>query len=283
MDSKTTDVQSEQPGALLFNLAAQLSPRFLHERSFAVRLGELCTNRFLLSVSVGEIPGGVREKILSVCRHMEMPSVQIELVGRHLSATRVLHLGFEERLKERFYKIYLEQDTPTAAVARKPILQHLGLKWDALNPSRHMLTRYTWYPALSVAAIRQRVSEICGIKGRTITEELIDFVVGPIAKWDLRFLEAAESGNSRRSFDLNLYDAGIRLADIKPFLVRMWDHYRVEPAKWQSVFEADCRETLGHLSGGVHRSGEQFFNVYYGRSTAVVKGEQLPRLRNRAL
>lgn len=258
-------------GAMLFDLASTLSPRFTHERSFAVRLGELCTNRFVLSVNVGEIPGGVREKVLCVCRQMEMPSVQIELVERHISATRVLHLGFEEGFKERLYKIYLEQDTPTALVARKPILQHLALKWDTLNPSRHMLTRYTWYPALSVAAIRQRVGEICGIDVRTIAEELIDFVVGPVAKWDLRYLEAVESGNSRRSFDLNLYDAGIRLADIKPFLVRMWDHFRIDPEKCKPIFEADCDETLGHLSGGIHREGKGFFNVYYGRKSNVIR------------
>jgi len=261
--------------ALLFDLAAKLSPRFVHERSFAVRSGELLTNRFVLSVNVAEILGGVRKKILSACGQMEMPSMQIELVERHLSATRVLHLGFEEGFKERLYKLYLEQDTPTVPVLGKPVLQHLAFKWDALNPSRHMLTRYIWYPALSATAIRERISEICAGEARAIATELTDFVVGPIAKWDLRYLEAAEIGNPRRSFDLNLYDGGMPLADIKPFLVRMWEHYCVEPAKWQPVFEADCNETFGHLSGGIHRNGEEFFNVYYGKTTVASGSNKL--------
>ncbi len=254
-------------GALLFNLAAKLSPRFAHERSFAVRSGELRTNRFVLSLSVAEIPGGVRERILDACGQMKMPSAQIETVGRHLSTTRFLHLGFEGGNEERLYKIYLEQETPVSPATGKPILQHLAFKWDELNPSRHMLTRYTWYPTLSVAAIHERISGICSTEARAIARQLIDSVVGPVAKWDLRYLEAEEAGNSRRSFDLNLYDAGMRLAEIKPSLMRMWEHYRIESAKWQPVLASDWDETLGHLSGGVHRNGEDFFNVYYGRKS----------------
>jgi hypothetical protein len=257
--------QANQSGALLFNLAAEMSPRFGYERSFAVRLGELCPNRFVLSVNVAEIPGRVEAKVLGVCGRMKMPSAQIELVKRHLTGTQVLHLGFEEAFNGRLYKIYLEQDTPSASVAKKPILQHIAMKWDALNPSRRMFTRYTWYPALSVAMIRDRISKICTSEARMIAEALIDFVVGPVVKWDLRYLEATETGNPRQSFDLNLYDAGLTLGDIRPFLMRMLEYYRVEPAKWQPLFEADCDETLGHLSGGIHRDGEEFFNVYYGR------------------
>ena len=253
--------------ALLFNLAAKLSPRFAHERSFAVRSGELRTNRFVLSVSVAEIPGRIRERILDACGQMKMPLTQIEAVGRHLPTTRFLHLGFEAGNEDQLYKIYLEQETPMSPATGKPILQHLAFKWDSLNPSRHMLTRYTWYPALSVAAVHERIRGICSAEAGLIAGQLIDSVVGSVAKWDLRYLEAEEVENSRRSFDLNLYDAGMRLAEITPVLMRMWEHYRIETAKWQPVLESDSGETLGHLSGGVHRNGEDFFNVYYGRKS----------------
>ena len=140
-------------GALLFDLAASLSPRFAHERSFAVRAGELRTNRFVLSVRVAEIPGRVRERILDVCGELKMPSAQIEAVETHLPTTRVLHLGFEAGNEEQLYKVYFEQETPAAPAVGKPIVQIWGFKWDVLNPRRRMLTQYTWYPALSVAAI----------------------------------------------------------------------------------------------------------------------------------
>src|ERR1700683_205232 len=120
-------------GKLLFDLAAQLSPRFAHERSFAVRPGGIFADRFLLSLSMAEIVGGVSERILGACAQMNMPSVQIQLIRQYLPTTHFLHLAFEAAKKEKFYKLYLEQDTPPAPSSRKAILQYLGCKWDISN------------------------------------------------------------------------------------------------------------------------------------------------------
>jgi len=160
--------------ALLFELAAKLSPRFGHERSFAVRPGGVYANRFLLSVGLAEIPGDMHEKILEVCGQMRMPPTQVELVKRHLPTTRFLHLGFEEGFRGSIYKIYLEQNTPAVPPAGKAILQHCGFKWDAANPDWQVLTRYAWYPALSLAEIRQRIDEVCVREAhRGIARELL--------------------------------------------------------------------------------------------------------------
>jgi len=98
---------------------------------------------------------------------------------------------------------------------------------------------------------------------------------------DLRYWEAEEAGNSRRSFDLNLYRAGMRLSGITPGLTRMWEHFRIEPAQWQPVLKSDSGETLSHLTGGIHRNGEDFFNVYYGCKSIRSSGLRVKSGRNR--
>lgn len=259
-------------GALLFDLAASLSSRFTLERSFAVRARELRTNRFVLSVRVAEIRGPACERILEVCGELKMPSAQIEAVETQLPRTRVLHFGYETGKQERLYKAYLEQETPAAPSVRKPTLAILGFKWDFLNPTRSLLTQYTWYPALSVAAIRRRIRRICSAAPGSIALQLIDSVVESPARGRWRYMEAEEGGNSRRSFDLNLYNAEMRLSEITPVLMRMWGHFCIEPMQWQPVLESDSGETLGHLSGGIHRNGEDFFNVYYGNKSVHRRG-----------
>jgi hypothetical protein len=54
--------------------------------------------------------------------------------------------------------------------------------------------------------------------------------------------------------------------------MQMWEHFRIERELWQPVLESDSDETLGHLSGGIHRNGEDFFNVYYGNKSMRSRG-----------
>ena len=70
--------------------------------------------------------------------------------------------------------------------------------------------------------------------------------------------------NARRSFDLNLYNAKLQVKDMQPLLHRMREHFGVRPGQMQALYDQIKTKALGHLAGGVHRNGEDFFNVYYG-------------------
>jgi non-ribosomal peptide synthetase component F len=80
----------------------------------------------------------------------------------------------------------------------------------------------------------------------------------------LQFLEVGEEGNERRSFDLNLYDAGLTLRDAQAPLARLRQHYGVRPGQYQALYDQVSARRLGHIAGGLHRAGESFATVYYG-------------------
>ncbi len=89
----------------------------------------------------------------------------------------------------------------------------------------------------------------------------------------LRYLEVTEDNSQRQSFDINLYDARIDMREMRPFFVRMFEHYAL-PSEWLETF-LELVESLavGHLAGGIHRRGEDFFNIYYGAEERQGAGE----------
>jgi hypothetical protein len=81
---------------------------------------------------------------------------------------------------------------------------------------------------------------------------------------DLQYLEVQEDGNERKSFDLNFYDAGLLVKDLQPQLARMRDRFGIRPGQFQALYDQIKSQPAGHLAGGLHRNGKDFFNVYYG-------------------
>ena len=77
------------------------------------------------------------------------------------------------------------------------------------------------------------------------------------------YVEAEEEGNPRRSFDLNLYKAGLRVADVQPALSRLRERYSVAEAAFADLLRECGTKRLGHLSGGLGRETEDFLTLYY--------------------
>jgi len=77
------------------------------------------------------------------------------------------------------------------------------------------------------------------------------------------YVEAAEEGNPRRSFDLNFYKAGLRVADLRVPLSRLCEKYSIPSARLESLLGESAARPFGHLSGGLGREGEDFLTVYY--------------------
>jgi hypothetical protein len=81
----------------------------------------------------------------------------------------------------------------------------------------------------------------------------------------LQYLEVEEE-NGRRSFDLNVYDAALQVKDVQEALFAMRERFAVRPGQFQALYDQVKARAFGHLAGGVHRDGRDFFNVYYGVS-----------------
>jgi tryptophan halogenase len=264
------DTLSTGPRArLLWQLVAGLGVDFGYERSFQVCRGALLPNRFLLSLARRAIGTKPDERILDLCRRLGMPREFLEAVQGELEAARFVHFGFEESRTTNLYKVYLERDIPAGAPAGlDPILLHVAFKWDIGHADRGVRTRYHWHPGLTAADLLRRVSAVYASSAHgdslDIARGVIQLAAGRMAYEDMRYLELAEEDNARRSFVLSVYDAGLRVADLYPYLARMCRRHAIPAEQFQGLYERIGARAFGHLAGGLHRDGQDFFTVYFG-------------------
>ena len=77
-----------------------------------------------------------------------------------------------------------------------------------------------------------------------------------------------EEGNPRRSFDINLYEAALRLRDLDSPLAAARRRYRISDETFGPLFQQVADARFGHLAGGIDRRGRDFLTVYYESPTA---------------
>jgi hypothetical protein len=245
-----------------------------YERSFKIANSALLQNRFLLGVSKKEMGPRAEERLAEACRLMGMPGNFLELFQEHFPLSNYIHFGFEQNEETIVYKVYLEFfDTISEQISKSsrqpgPSMLHLGLKWDADNPSRQALTRYTWHPWISSEEILKRAFQILetgrGVAARQAVERLISLAQARIPDRDILFLEVTEEGNPRRSFDINVYRANLQVAEIYPMLSVLCRRHSIPFNTFHSLYEGIKNERFGHLAAGIGREGNDFFTIYYG-------------------
>lgn len=257
--------------SLMFGLLDQLGCPYYHERSFRISERTVAANRFLLTVNTKSISGDAGAAVLGICRKLSMPEDLQRQVGEAFPGAKAVHFGFEgdERI---LYKVYLERrdahEEGLGVAPGTPVLLHLAFKWDSDAPAQRAISRYRWFPHLSAAQIGGRMAAIYR-DDRTspsfeISQEVLKIAAGGMDEKGMQYLEVQEDGNERLSFDLNVYDAGLQLKELQPQLARMREHFGVRPGQFQALYDQVKTRILGHLAGGIHRNGREFFNVYYG-------------------
>ncbi len=253
-------------GSFLLHLVECLNARFMWERSVRLCRGVLQTNRFLLTLAKDAVPGDVEETVLSLCRRLGMPGGDVETAHHFLPAARFIHFGFEENETSGLYKVYLEFDHK-AAVPGSPFLLHLAFKWDVADSARRVQTQYFLHAGLSHSGILKRLENIyqdsACLESMASVEAVLRLAAARRAP-EVTYLEVTEASNSRRSFDLNLYDANIPMQDLYPILAGMCARFSIPPSRFQEIYEPAKTSRFGHLAGGVHRGGQDFFNLYFG-------------------
>jgi hypothetical protein len=95
-----------------------------------------------------------------------------------------------------------------------------------------------------------------------IVDDLLDLAGSRTAPGELLYFEASEEGNPRNSFDINVYMANLRMAEIYPLLVKIARHYSIDLDRFGELYEGVKEQKFGHLSGGTDREGRGFLTVY---------------------
>jgi hypothetical protein len=263
--------EAGERAAQLLRLVGDLGVPHQYERSFRICDRALLANRFLLSLDTGNIPGNALARTLEICDRLRIPGSAREAAEANFTMAKCIHFGFESDDEAIVCKLYLERAVPAAEVQRareggQPALLHLALKWDLIKGTA-VTTRYFWRPALSAAEIEDRLAQIYRDGPQAslaLAKAVLHLTEGRVATEQLQFLEVEEAENARRSFDLNLYNAHLQVSDMQHLLHRMREHFNVRPGRLQALYDQIKGKALGHLAGGVHRDGKDFFNIYYG-------------------
>lgn len=265
---------AESMARLIVELVNDLGVRFGVEWSFKIFEKTILSNRLLAGINKQTIKIDPDGRLIALCRKMEIPGPFLEIIRKEIPFADFIHFGFEETQNGGIYKVYLEfkgmceGELRAASSSPNRMLLFLGLKWDPLHPEKKAVTEYIWHPADSETEIRTRISDIFA---GTVPEIPLDTAVGVLSMAaskmpvkEMYLLEVSEPGNPRKSFDLNVYPAGIQLKALDQFFSRICSHYAVDPVDFQAFLSPIREKILDHLTGGIDRAGRDFLTFYYG-------------------
>lgn len=243
------------------------------ERSIKLSPGTLSPNRFIHFMNRDHLHEIGLARILETCRELAMPPALLQLLGHLRERIASLYFGFEAGRDHCVFKIYAELDDPRrlAAAGHAEALGALGLKWDAFDPRRQFVTRYSWIPRLTLDDMRVKLATLLPqpdhARLRRIVDTMLQRAVEGHDARELLYLDVSELTTQRRGFDLNIYDAGFTFEDFRPPITQLCRHYAIPEHTLQDAHPDFWQGTFGHFSCGIGRRGESTVTLY-GRFAA---------------
>ena len=238
------------------------------ERSIKFAPHQFLHERFL----VGIAPAQWRPALLSgIATTLLMPTALQEQFAAALARANFLGLGFEQGEQRCGYRAYIEYPllVPDSGSSDQvvPVLQYQGFKWSPEQPDKFVVTDYLWRPRLSLAGIRKQFEHHLGQSSTSLITTLLSEVLDQAAlrgdAAEFVFLEVAEPGSTRQSVDLNIYSAGLLVAQFIPHLYVIAAQFGLDPQVVSPVLESAGTQMLGHVSAGCDRHGQDFLTVYF--------------------
>ena len=273
LDGSGTEKSAEKAQELIRTMS-ELNVEIAIERSFKAYKRQLLDKRFLMGINCKDLEDRSEGRLTTICQAIGMPQNLLKSFMKYRPDANHIYFGFEENEKTIVYKAYLEfrdkieEKIRTRGIDSESDLLFLGFKWDANDNTRQAITHYEWFPSLPVPGILVRLraaSETCSNKGwLEISKSFVQQAEERISHDDIQYLEVSEVGNPRKSFDINMYKAQLKLMDLYPLLLKTMQHYAISVDKFHSLYERIQTDRFGHLAAGVDREGRDFLTVYYG-------------------
>jgi hypothetical protein len=261
-------------GDRLIGLVRKLGVHYGTENSFKLFDGAVLANRFLIGFKKDTISGDPREPLADLCRGIGMPQACLEAFLEKLPEANIILFGYEENETNSVYKAYLEFghkfDQVILDNPQNPegLLIHLGFKWNPVKSAAPTTAKYFCYPSFSVETILQKLSGVFYEGGHRpsfdIAKGIVELAALRMRPDEFLYTEVTEENNPRRSFDINMYMANLRMRDLYPLLSRTFRHYRIPEETFQRLYDQMKLRIFGHLSGGVDREGRDFLTIYHG-------------------
>lgn len=253
-------------------LVKALNAPFGLERSVKISQGALADDRYLLSVGRAAFGRNVAGQLVSMGRALHLPARFAGDLPAALEGADVIHFGYEAAAGRDVYKIYCEYASRArqamASPARSPVLVHLAYKWIPHLPDSETVTRYTWRPYHDRSGLEQKLQDLVppreAPRAHRCAFSLVTRIASLADSGEALLMEVEEPGNPRRSCDLNVYDAELRISEIADLVETTAADFAIPAAQTQAVFGPAADRMVGHLSAGLARNGAEFVTVYFG-------------------
>lgn len=264
-------IATARAAVLPFRIIESLGIGCGYERSFKLSNRSLLANRYLLGIDTGDVS---RKLLLDACRQLDMPHKLLEEFEDGLPEANLVFFGFEDSEQAgSIYKVYLEywdqlrQQLRAGTASGAPHLLHKGFKWYIDAPDRNVVTWYQCLPGLTIDEIQQRIESTYRDMPDAGSLDAIRWMIAIARRRSpgkqFLFVEVSEPGNPRKSFDLNLYPAGMRVADVAEPVRNAAASLNVPTDKLERLMSIVRSKLFGHISAGVSRAGEEYLTVYY--------------------
>jgi hypothetical protein len=256
---------------LPFEILESLAVPCAYERSFKLTGGQILANRYLLAIDTSQV---TNQQLLDACSKMNMPPALLNHFQAKLIHANKVALSFEADAEGgALFKVYLEyweylrkmmQHHPDS---EDPGLLYTGFKWQYDNPEKNLVTEYQYLPGLTATRIQSLLIEqydsLPESNCLATVFRIIELAQSRLAKKNFTFVEVSEQGTPRKSFDLNLYRADLKVSDIAHQLQEAAHIFGVNRQQFSQLMSIIAEKTLGHISAGIGRDGEEYFSVYY--------------------
>ena len=258
------------PAAELIKLVEGLRAPYGLERSVKIAPGVLLDDRCLITIhraALGKLPA---DKLAEMGRELDIPASFADRLAVALEGADIVHFGHEGGPGFEVRKIYFEYASQArrAMASGAPVLVHLAYKWVPRRSDGAAVTRYLWAPCRTRLDIEAKLRALLPASGQQralrCALSLLSRVAALADSGELRMMEVEEPGNPRRSLDLNVYDAELRLGQIADLIETTMRDFAVPQSRALTVFGPAGELALGHLSAGIGRDGEEFVTIYYG-------------------
>ncbi|MBK6006649.1 hypothetical protein JJB11_11150 [Ramlibacter ginsenosidimutans] len=237
------------------------------EQSFKLVPGALLADRMLIGVPTSTFS---LDATVAVGAALGMPTAAQQIVTQRFGEANAVFFATEESGVHRVFKLYLEFWDAVRRRVRagdaSPQLLHLGVKWDSARPGHFEEAHYICVPLLNTRDVLQRmravVPEAAPAAAVDIAQDIVRLAARVRPQAPFLYLEVSETGNPRRSFDVNLYKSGLAVADAASQLRAAAAHFAVAGERFEAVLAGMQQMPLGHIAAGCDRRGGEFFSVY---------------------
>lgn len=241
------------------------------ERSMKLRPGKLLDERWLMTLHKSSLGSRPEAVLKGIAGQLGASSFVLDSYLEVLSEADVVHFGYEGEGSHSIYKLYLEfasqvRELMEAGELLEKVKVHHSLKWNPNDPQQYAFNDYWLLPESTPEWVIGRVCSVfdSSCSYGTSVVQFVDRILQRARLNEIMCLQVVDPAAPRHSYDLNLYDAEMTLADIADDVYQLGAGLNTPQAELQRWLVEYQDRDLGHIATGMDSQGQPFITLYFG-------------------